>query len=133
MRYADDFLLGFHGPEGEAEAIKGRIGDFLHDHLKLELSPEKTLITPATETARFLGYEITTFAKRDSDSVSPTRANRGGIKLLIPAKVVVNLSGLYKGKGQPRPKMATGSMMISRSSRPTAPCTGDMCSTTNAP
>ena len=38
VRYADDFLLGFHGPECEAETIKGRIGDFLRDHLKLELS-----------------------------------------------------------------------------------------------
>ena len=51
VRYADDFLLGFHGPESEAETIKGRIGDFLRDHLKLELSPEKTLITPASEFA----------------------------------------------------------------------------------
>jgi group II intron reverse transcriptase/maturase len=104
VRYADDFILGFHGPEGEAETIKGRIGDFLRDRLKLELSPEKTLITPAAEEARFLGYEITTFAKRDSDTVSATRSNRGGIKLMIPAKVVVNLSGLYKGKGRPKPK-----------------------------
>ena len=70
VRDADDFLLGFHGPESEAETIKGRIGDFLGDHLKLELSPEKTLITPASEKARFLGYEITTYAKRDSETVS---------------------------------------------------------------
>jgi group II intron reverse transcriptase/maturase len=106
VRYTDDFILGFHGPRGEAEAIKGRIGDFLRDHLKLELSPEKTLITHATEKARFLGYEITTYAKRDSGTVSPARANRGGIKLMIPAKVVVNLSGLYKGEWRPKPKDA---------------------------
>ena len=45
VRYADDFLLGFIGPREEAEAIKRRIGAFLHDQLGLELSETKTLIT----------------------------------------------------------------------------------------
>jgi len=59
IRYADDFLLGFAGSKDEAEAIKARIGTFLHDNLKLEMSPEKTTITHAgTGTARFLGYDI---------------------------------------------------------------------------
>jgi group II intron reverse transcriptase/maturase len=59
IRYADDFLLGFTGPRDEAEEIKVKIGDFLRETLKLELSPEKTLITHAgTEHARFLGYDI---------------------------------------------------------------------------
>jgi hypothetical protein len=105
VRYADDFILGFHGPRGEAETIKGRIGDFLRDHLKLELSPEKTLITHATEKARFLGYEITTWPKREAGSVDPTGSHRGasgGIKLMIPARVVVDLSRLYKAKGRPK-------------------------------
>src|SRR5947209_7529384 len=53
IRYADDFLLGFAGPREEAEEIKNRIGTFLLDSLKLEMSPEKTLITHAgTEKAR---------------------------------------------------------------------------------
>ena len=59
-RYADDVLLGFTGPRSEAEEIKQRLGQFLHDDLKLELSETKTLITHArTDAARFLGYEIT--------------------------------------------------------------------------
>ena len=58
-RYADDTLLGFAGPMAEAEAIKQRLATFLRDDLKLELSPEKTLITHArSQRARFLGYEI---------------------------------------------------------------------------
>jgi retron-type reverse transcriptase len=61
VRYADDWLLGFAGPRHEAEQIKTRIATFLHDQLKLELSPSKTLITHATsQAARFLGYEIKT-------------------------------------------------------------------------
>jgi group II intron reverse transcriptase/maturase len=62
IRYADDFLLGFDGPKEDAEVIKTRLGEFLRDYLKLELSPEKTLITHTkTEKARFLGYEISTW------------------------------------------------------------------------
>ena len=41
VRYADDFLLGFSGPAAEAEEIKGQIGEFLRDTLKLELSAGK--------------------------------------------------------------------------------------------
>src|SRR5439155_13033868 len=60
IRYADDFLLGFAGPKAEAEEIKTRIGRFLKETLKLELSEEKTLIThAATKAAKFLGYELT--------------------------------------------------------------------------
>ena len=58
-RYADDTLLGFAGPKAEAEQIKRRLAEFLRDDLKLDLSPDKTLITHArTQRARFLGYEI---------------------------------------------------------------------------
>jgi group II intron reverse transcriptase/maturase len=61
VSYADDILLGFIGPKVEAEEIKRRLGQFLRDDLKLELSEHKTLITHArTSAARFLGYEITT-------------------------------------------------------------------------
>ncbi|MGZ3382072.1 MAG: reverse transcriptase domain-containing protein [Isosphaeraceae bacterium] len=104
VRYADDFLLGFVGPKREAEEIKDSLGAFLRDRLKLELSPDKTLIThAATEKARFLGYEITTQAKQDSRSVSASRRGSLNIKLMIPAQVVVKLSSLYKAKGRPAP------------------------------
>jgi retron-type reverse transcriptase len=59
VRYADDFLLGCIGPKEEAEEIKHKIGAFLQEELKLELSKTKTLVTHAKdERARFLGYEI---------------------------------------------------------------------------
>jgi len=47
VRYADDFLLGFIGPRSEAEEIKLKLEAFLRDHLKLDLSRTKTLITHA--------------------------------------------------------------------------------------
>ena len=59
IRYADDFLLGFAGPMDEADEIKTRLGKFLQDNLKLELSDAKTLVTHGrTQAARFLGYEV---------------------------------------------------------------------------
>jgi group II intron reverse transcriptase/maturase len=41
VRYADDILLGFAGPKAEAEEIKRRLAQFLHEDLKLELSQTK--------------------------------------------------------------------------------------------
>lgn len=76
VRYADDFILGFTGPKAEAAEIKDRLGDFLKETLKLELSPEKTLITHArTEKALFLGYEIGIM--HADDKVTPTQAREG--------------------------------------------------------
>jgi group II intron reverse transcriptase/maturase len=67
VRYADDFLLGFIGPKEEAEEIKQKIGLFLQEQLKLELSETKTLITHArTEAAKFLGYEVPRDTQRDT-------------------------------------------------------------------
>jgi group II intron reverse transcriptase/maturase len=88
VRYADDFLLGFIGPKDEAEQIKGRIGAFLQDHLKLELSPEKTLITNAEKgMARFLGYDIRTLYHN--------------IKLRVPSQRVEAKVAKYIRNGKP--------------------------------
>jgi len=102
IRYADDFLLGFDGPKNEAEEIKNQIAGFLRDHLKLELSPEKTLITHArTEKARFLGYEISTHW-----SQTRKRGN-GTMTLRMPAKIVEDKSTRYMKNGKPihRPEL----------------------------
>jgi group II intron reverse transcriptase/maturase len=100
IRYADDFMLGLDGPKEEAEAIKGRLRDFLRDHLKLELSPEKTLVTHGTtESARFLGYEIT---RRN------TRGKAHGQSVLsIPNQVVEEKIRRYSAHGRPihRPEL----------------------------
>jgi len=93
IRYADDFLLGLDGPKEEAEEIKGRIRDFLRDHLKLELSEEKTLISHSrTEKARFLGYHISTFN-------NPGRRGHGHITLRIPPQVIEEKVSRYATNG----------------------------------
>jgi hypothetical protein len=57
-RYADDFRIGVIGSKADAEQMKQNIGKYLAEKMKLELSEEKTLVTIATDKARFLGYDI---------------------------------------------------------------------------
>ena len=107
-RYADDTLLGFAGPKAEAEQIKRRLAEFLRDDLKLDLSPDKTLITHArTQRARFLGYEISV-AGRDHRTRRPSASDKrnrrslnGMIVLHVPASVVKAKSAPYLSRGKP--------------------------------
>jgi group II intron reverse transcriptase/maturase len=99
IRYADDFLLGFQGPRDEAEVIKRRIGDFLRDNLKLEMSAEKTKIThAATEKACFLGYEVGVQSRKN-------------IELRLPLQKLEGKIAKYAKDGKPvhRPEMIDAS------------------------
>ena len=96
IRYADDHLLGFTGPKAEAEQIKTRLAEFLHEDLKLELSEDKTLITHArTQAASFLGYEITVQHSHDRPSVN------GVIRLRVPRAVIKAKCAPYLTHGKP--------------------------------
>ena len=102
IRYADDFLLGFAGPRNEAEEIKNRIGEFLGDSLKLELSESKTLITHGrTEAARFLGYEVTVQQSDTRLDGQGRRSVNGGIGLRVPLDVARAKSARYMRGGKP--------------------------------
>jgi group II intron reverse transcriptase/maturase len=95
VRYADDFLLAFVGPRGEAEEIKARLKEFLRDNLKLELSPEKTLITNAfEEKAQFLGYDVS--AEGYSRSIA----------LRVPVRKLREKAARYMCEGKPAHKTA---------------------------
>jgi group II intron reverse transcriptase/maturase len=118
IRYADDTLLGFTGPKAEAEEIKSRLAQFLHDELKLELSETKTLITHArTSAARFLGYEI--IVQHDNRKITAgRRAVNGGIRLRVPIDVIKAKCTRYTQRGKPerRPELMneTDHAIISR-------------------
>ena len=100
VRYADDFILGFTGPKSEAEIIKSKIGEFLSDKLKLELSAEKTLITNAgTKAARFLNYEIKVQNANDYIQNGRRTAN-GVIGLFVPKDVIDVKCAKYMKKGK---------------------------------
>jgi hypothetical protein len=96
VRYADDQLLGFTGPKAEAEQIKARLTAFLQDHLKLEMSQEKTLITHArTGAAKFLGYEIIV------QHADHRRSINGVVGLRVPLGVIKAKCAPYLKLGKP--------------------------------
>lgn len=107
VRYADDVLLGFSGPKAEARAIKQRLGRFLHEELKLELSEDKTLITHArTGKARFLGYDLR--AQHADDKITADRRTVNGVMgLRVPKEAIRRRCALYMHRGKPwsRPQM----------------------------
>lgn len=58
IRYADDWVL-FTSSKENAEKWKYRIGKYLKENLKLELSQEKTLITNIQKKSiKFLGFKV---------------------------------------------------------------------------
>ncbi len=101
VRYADDFLLGFAGPKEEAEEIKQKIGAFLQQELKLELSKTKTLITNArSETARFLGYEICVMQSNTKHDYKHRRSVNSQISLRVPKSVIEEKCQKYLKDGK---------------------------------
>jgi group II intron reverse transcriptase/maturase len=108
IRYADDFLLGFIGSRAEAEEIETHLAEFLKEQLKLELSPQKTVITQATaKPAKFLGYEILNQQNNSRHDWRGQRSANGRIGLLLPAEVVKKKCGLYMKYSHtiPRPEL----------------------------
>jgi hypothetical protein len=56
IRYADDFVVLVQGSREQAEAEKDALAEHLRSTLGLELSAEKTRITPIQEGFDFLGH-----------------------------------------------------------------------------
>jgi len=93
VRYADDFLIGVIGSKAECERIKADIAQFMNDKLKLEMSQEKTLITNAQDSAKFLGYEISarrSMEYRRTKQGITRRPFTGQIVLKVSYKTVLN-------------------------------------------
>ena len=92
VRYADDFLIGIIGSKADAAAVKTDIGDFIANMLKLEMSEEKTLITKATDRARFLGYDIRVTPQNNhckrTKSGTLARNYNGHIMLEVPTELI---------------------------------------------
>lgn len=109
VRYADDWVLGYIGSRETACRIKGEVGMFLKEHLSLELSENKTMIThAATERAKFLGYEISkslcnTYMSRIKTGLLKGRRRRaanGIIELHVPREVIEKRIRGFMKKGK---------------------------------
>lgn len=80
-RYADDFTIWLSGPKEIALEIKEKIAQFLTNHLKLQLSPDKTFITNILkDKVRFLGFEI--YLNKNSKVVRDKNNNLRNIRTL---------------------------------------------------
>ena len=102
IRYADDFLLGFAGPKDEADEIKTRLGRFLRENLKLELSNAKTSVTHGrTQAARFLGYEVNVQHSDTRLDARGLRSVNGTIGLRVPSDVIRAKSATYTRRSKP--------------------------------
>lgn len=92
VRYADDFLIGIIGAKEDAQAVKQEIGAYIAEQLKLELSDEKTLVTKATDRAKFLGFEIRVTPQsnhtKKTKSGSTARNYSGHVMLEVPTSAI---------------------------------------------
>ena len=92
VRYADDFLIGIIGTKEDAQAVKQEIGAYIAEQLKLELSDEKTLVTKATDRAKFLGFEIRVTPQSNhtmrTKSGSTARNFSGHVMLEVPTSAI---------------------------------------------
>ena len=102
VRYADDFLIGIIGAKEDAQAVKQEIGAYIAEQLKLELSDEKTLVTKATDRAKFLGFEIRVTPQsnhtKKTKSGSTARNYSGHVMLEVPTSAIQKklLEDVYK-------------------------------------
>jgi RNA-directed DNA polymerase len=71
VRYADDFVVMVIGTPEQAEQLKTDIAEFLEQELHLELSAEKTLVTPIEQGLDFLGFTIRKY--REVTLITPSK------------------------------------------------------------
>lgn len=81
VRYADDFVIVLRNlPQSTDQRIKQRLTDWIQGTLRLELSPEKTLVTHISDGFVFLGYKFMA-RKKDARQVP-------SVKMVIPYESV---------------------------------------------
>ena len=110
LRYADDVVIGVIGQKKLAEQVKSEVAKYLQEELKLQLNEEKTqIIHPASEKARFLGYDFKAAsprmrrrnlqAKGSPHNVKQTVAmGSRNITLLVPLKEISVKLQKYMGE-----------------------------------
>lgn len=109
VRYVDDFVVGIIGSRKDAVVIQNKIKNFLHDHLKLTLSDEKTLITNfSKDFISFLGVKIKGSWEKEK-KIKVIKDSKGTRKVRITGRCVMHapikdifekatLNGFFKKK-----------------------------------
>jgi len=70
IRFADDFVVLVRGTEAQAHAIKQQTAEFMAEHMRLTLSPEKTHVTHVDDGFDLLGFRIVRAPWRGSKRVA---------------------------------------------------------------
>lgn len=113
VRYADDWLIGFSGPYGEAVEIRNLCADFFAS-IRLRLNLVKTAVTKASIGATFLGCVISipsnqqVFRKKKKATDFPRRASLG-VRINVSVLRVfkkLNASNICLLDGFPIPRMS---------------------------
>lgn len=113
IRYADDFVILVHGTEAHAQTIKEQTAEFMREHIRLTLSPEKTAITHVDDGFDFLGQGLRKKHKRLTwTQVKPRYWGRhwtspDGTRLYWPGEVRIKRYR-YRGYHIPSPWATTG-------------------------
>lgn len=103
VRYADEWLLGLTGSQGEAAASKQELRNFLHHDLHLELNEETTLVTQAhVDCARFLGYAVHGLPEASQHDFRRRRCSNGSMGLRVPRQVLVAQRTRDMRRGKPK-------------------------------
>jgi len=94
VRYADDFVIAIKGSVEMGEAIKQDVATFLKQELGLELSAEKTLVTPVESGFDFLSFTIRRF--KQVALIKPSRKAIEKFKVKVRERIKAGFSN-----GQP--------------------------------
>ena len=70
IRFADDFVVLVRGTEAQAHQLKEQTAEFMREHMRLTLSPEKTAITHVDDGFDLLGFRIVRAPWRGSKRVA---------------------------------------------------------------
>jgi RNA-directed DNA polymerase len=104
VRYADDWLVLWNGTQAQLEQIRAEIAAFLHEHLALTLSAEKTRITHIDQGFTFLGYTLRRERNRSTRKQNvfalPSQANlhkyRAKVKQIASHLAVPDLTEVFR-------------------------------------
>jgi RNA-directed DNA polymerase len=72
IRYADDFVVLVRGTEAQAHAIKEQTAEFMREHMRLTLSPEKTSVTHVDDGFDLLGFRVVRRPRQEGKRVAYT-------------------------------------------------------------
>jgi RNA-directed DNA polymerase len=93
IRFADDFVVLVRGTEAQAYAIKEQTAEFMAEHMRLTLSPEKTAITHVDDGFDLLGFRIVRRPWRGNKRVAITFPSQRALReIMHRIKMLTNRS-----------------------------------------